>query len=170
MKILFLGTGAADYNEKHREMIGYRRNSSALVDECILIDPGPCVLDAIASFCVDISKIKSVTGEGISEIKEDGETLLVSTIYDDAPGSVSFNDVLLERCENCKSKKHVAYDELLGEEGDVIESSRFDEVKKLEEISSDELLKEGTLVIPFSSHTGEGKIELLKEIFKYTNL
>ena len=60
MKILFLGTGAADYNEKHREMIGYRRNSSALVDECILIDPGPCIPDAIASFGVDISKIKYV--------------------------------------------------------------------------------------------------------------
>lgn len=60
MKILFLGTGAADYNEKHREMIGYRRNSSALVDECILIDPGPCVPDAIKSFGVDISKIKYV--------------------------------------------------------------------------------------------------------------
>jgi len=28
----------------------------------------------------------------------------------------------------------------------------------------------GTLVLPFSSHTGEGKSELLKEIFKYTNL
>ena len=60
MKILFLGTGAADYNEKHRDMIGYRRNSSALVDGCILIDPGPCVPDALKSFGVDVAGIKYI--------------------------------------------------------------------------------------------------------------
>ena len=48
--------------------------------------------------------------------------------------------------------------------------NKTDRMKKLEEISTDEILAEGTLVIPFSSHTGEGKTELLKEIFKYTNL
>ena len=48
--------------------------------------------------------------------------------------------------------------------------NKTDRNKKLEEISSDELLAEGTLVIPFSSHTGEGKTEIIKEIFKYTNL
>ena len=47
-------------------------------------------------------------------------------------------DVLAERCINCKSKKHVAYDELLGEEGDVIDSARFDEVARLEAMSADE--------------------------------
>ncbi len=60
MKILFLGTGAADYNEKHRDMIGYRRNSSALVDGYILIDPGPCVPDALKSFGVDVAGIKYI--------------------------------------------------------------------------------------------------------------
>ena len=43
-----------------------------------------------------------------------------------------------ERCVNCKSKAHVAYDELLGEEGEIIESNRFDEVEKLEKMTADE--------------------------------
>ena len=59
---------------------------------------------------VDVSKLKAITGEGISGIKEDGENLLVTTIYEDNPIAVSSKDVLLERCVNCKSKKHVAYD------------------------------------------------------------
>ena len=60
MKILFLGTGAADYSERHRGTEGYRRNSSALVDGCILIDPGPCVPDAIVSMGVDATKIRYI--------------------------------------------------------------------------------------------------------------
>ncbi len=39
---------------------------------------------------------------------------------------------IAERCENCKSKKHVTYDELVGDDGDILESKRFDEVAKLE--------------------------------------
>lgn len=52
MELLFLGTGAADYNESHRHMDGYRRNTSLLIDGCLLIDPGPCVLDALDTFGV----------------------------------------------------------------------------------------------------------------------
>jgi GTP-binding protein len=48
--------------------------------------------------------------------------------------------------------------------------NKTDRNKQLEAISNDEILAEGTTIIPFSSHTGEGKTELLKEIFKYTNL
>jgi ferredoxin len=86
----------------------------------------------------DISKVKAVTKDGISDIKADGEKLVVTTIYDDEPVLVNAKDVLLERCINCKSKKHVAYDELLGEEGDVTDSARFDEVAKLEAMTPDE--------------------------------
>ncbi len=87
---------------------------------------------------VDVSKLKSVTGDGIIEIKEDGENLLVSTIYEEKPVTVPVKDVLLERCINCKSKKHVAFDELLGDDGEVIDSGRFDEVAKFESMSPDE--------------------------------
>jgi phosphoribosyl 1,2-cyclic phosphate phosphodiesterase len=60
MKILFLGTGAADYSEEHRNLSGYRRNASALIDETLLIDPGPCVPDALATFKVRTDKIRYV--------------------------------------------------------------------------------------------------------------
>lgn len=43
-----------------------------------------------------------------------------------------------ERCSVCKSKKHITYDELIGEEGDVLESKRFDEVEKLEAMTAAE--------------------------------
>ncbi len=85
----------------------------------------------------DIEKIKKITGEGISKI-ECSEKLAVTTIYDDTPVLVEINDVLAERCANCKSKKHVAYDELIGDEGEVIDSTRFDEVEKLEAMTPDE--------------------------------
>ncbi|MBR4941486.1 MAG: 4Fe-4S dicluster domain-containing protein, partial [Clostridia bacterium] len=47
-------------------------------------------------------------------------------------------DATAERCLACKSKKHVAYDELFGEEGEVVASDRFDEVAKLEALTPDE--------------------------------
>ncbi|MBE6562730.1 MAG: 4Fe-4S ferredoxin [Ruminococcaceae bacterium] len=85
----------------------------------------------------DIEKIKKITGEGIAKI-ECGEKLAVTTIYNDAPVPVDPSDVLAERCANCKSKKHVAYDELIGDEGEVVSSARFDEVEKLEAMTPDE--------------------------------
>ena len=45
---------------------------------------------------------------------------------------------LSERCANCKSKKHVTYDELIGEDGDLLDSKRFDEVARLEAMTADE--------------------------------
>ena len=86
----------------------------------------------------DISKVKAIVGDGISSVAFDGESILASTIYADEPVRVNANDVLLERCINCKSRKHVAYDELLGDEGDVIESARFDEVARIEAMTPDQ--------------------------------
>ena len=86
----------------------------------------------------DISKIKSITGEGISSVSFEGDAITVTTLYADDPITVDCSDVLAERCVNCKSKKHVAYDELLGEEGDIVDSARFDEVARLEAMTPDE--------------------------------
>ena len=86
----------------------------------------------------DISKVKAVCGDGITAIDFDGEDLKVTTLYNDAPVSVKASDVLLERCVNCKSKKHTAYDELMGDDGEVIDSARFDEVARLEAMTADE--------------------------------
>lgn len=86
----------------------------------------------------DISKIKAICGDGISSITADGEKISVTTLYDDAPTVIDFKDVLAERCVNCKSKKHVAFDELLGDDGEVLDSNRFDEVARIEAMTPDE--------------------------------
>ena len=85
----------------------------------------------------DIEKVKKITSEGISSI-ECGEKIAVTTIYSDEPVLIDSADVLAERCINCKSRKLVAYDELLGENGDVLDSNRFDEVAQLEAMTPDE--------------------------------
>ena len=86
---------------------------------------------------VDINKIKAIVGDGVVSVNTESDTLKVDTLYDGVK-EIAKADVLLERCANCKSKKHVAYDELIGEDGQVIESARFDEVAKLEAMSADE--------------------------------
>ena len=86
----------------------------------------------------DISKVKAITGEGITSVAFEGDSIVVTTLYADEPVSVEASKVLAERCVNCKSKKHVAYDELLCETGDVVESARFDEVARLEAMTPDE--------------------------------
>lgn len=48
--------------------------------------------------------------------------------------------------------------------------NKTDRASQLAKIAGDSLLADGTAVIPFSSHTGEGKTELLREILKYTDL
>lgn len=83
----------------------------------------------------DVSKLKD-TAEGIVSVT-DGEKITVETLYD-GKIEIDKNDVLTERCKNCKSKKHVAYDELLGDDGEVIDSARFDEVEKIEKMTPDE--------------------------------
>lgn len=61
MKLLFLGTGAADWDIKSPErQEGFRRYTSTLVDGCLLIDPGPCVSEALRTFGADRSKIKYI--------------------------------------------------------------------------------------------------------------
>ena len=86
---------------------------------------------------VDIGKVKGFVSDGISSIDGTEDALTVNTIYGDAV-SLDYKDVLLEKCVSCKSKKHVAYDELLGETGEVLDSNRFDEVARIEAMTADE--------------------------------
>ena len=86
----------------------------------------------------DIAKVKALVGEGIVSVETDGDAISVTTLYEDAPIRVKTADVLAERCINCKSRKHVAYDELMGDEGEVISSARFDEVARIEAMTPDE--------------------------------
>ncbi len=75
--------------------------------------------------------------DSILSVDTEGDTVRVETLYD---GVKTFPaaDLLPDRCRNCKSKKHVTYDELIGEEGEVLASGRFDEVEKLEKMTPDE--------------------------------
>ena len=84
----------------------------------------------------DNEKVKQLF-DGIVSITSEGDDLKVETLYDGVK-TVAKADVLAERCATCKSKKHVAYDELMGEDGEVLDSNRFDEVEKLEKMSADE--------------------------------
>ena len=61
MKITFLGTGAADWKfQKHKDLEGFRRNSSLLIDDCFLIDPGADVPNALSTFEKNADEIKYI--------------------------------------------------------------------------------------------------------------
>ena len=46
MKLHFLGTGAADWDiSRRRDDMEWRRFSSTLIDDTLLIDPGPHIFD-----------------------------------------------------------------------------------------------------------------------------
>ncbi len=86
---------------------------------------------------IDSDKLKATVCDGISKVDCDGEKIVVDTIYG---GKKEFSkaSLLAERCINCKSKTHVAYDELLGDSEEVSECGRFDAVAKLEAMTPDE--------------------------------
>lgn len=59
MHIQFLGTGAADWDAPNLD--GERRfRSSALIDGCLLIDPGPDVLTAAQAHAIDLRSVRYV--------------------------------------------------------------------------------------------------------------
>ena len=61
MKITYLGTGAADWVMKlHKNMAGFRRRSSLLIDDVLLIDPGPDVPDAFETFKKDMNGVRYI--------------------------------------------------------------------------------------------------------------
>lgn len=61
MKITFLGTGAADWPlEKPAGAAEFRRLSSALIDDTLLIDPGPQVFEALRDTAKDPAAIRYI--------------------------------------------------------------------------------------------------------------
>lgn len=85
----------------------------------------------------DVNKIKADGVCGISSITETDDSIIAETIYGDKKEYKKY-EVMAERCLSCKSKKVVIYDELIGENGEVLDSNRFDEVEKLEAMTSEE--------------------------------
>lgn len=84
----------------------------------------------------DAEKIRAAGCDSIIGISEEGDKLTVDTLC----GERVFdkNDVLLERCTVCKSRKIVVFDEIIGEQGEECDSRRFDEVAGLEAMTSEE--------------------------------
>ena len=84
----------------------------------------------------DMEKLRAKGCEGVISVREEGENLVAETLY----GAQSFlrTDVLAERCAACKSKKLVTFDELIGEQGEEVESDRFGEVARLEAMTPEE--------------------------------
>lgn len=60
MKLRFLGTGAADWTLADLKNPEYRFFSSALIDEVLLIDPGPHIFLSAEKYEIDLSKVKYV--------------------------------------------------------------------------------------------------------------
>ena len=93
MKITFLGTGAADWKlQQHKDVEGFRRNSSILVDDCLLIDPGTDVPNALMTFGKNVSEIKYIINTHKHSDHYNEETLLhlhKARFYSMSAGDVS---------------------------------------------------------------------------------
>ena len=84
----------------------------------------------------DGETLKAKGVKGILGIRTEGDSFVVDTLYGEK--TLAKADALPERCLSCKSKKHMVYDELLGPEGEVLDSHRFDMVEKIEKMTPDE--------------------------------
>ncbi len=85
----------------------------------------------------DMDKIRNAGAKGVLSVTREGDTLSIDTLY--GPMTMAKADAHAERCITCKSRKLVAYDEKLGEDGDIIENSgRFHMVEKLEAMTPEE--------------------------------
>lgn len=107
-----------------------------LVKEHRIIRENVYVIGIPGSPKLDIEKIKAKGITGILNVKNENYTLKIETIYGEE--TMPFYEAVSGKCADCKSKKHVVYDELIGEDGDVLESNRFDMVEKLENMTAQE--------------------------------
>lgn len=85
---------------------------------------------------LDIEKIKSKGIKGIEKIEDDDKELTITTLYGEK--KLDRTEALLDKCLCCKGKKHVAFDEIIGEETETPENNRFELVEKLEAMTPDE--------------------------------
>ena len=86
----------------------------------------------------DIEKVKERGLNAICDITEDDTSITVETAYGEKEKIMKY-EVMAERCLSCKSKKIVIFDELIGENGEVVEDcNRFDMVARLEAMTPDE--------------------------------
>ena len=85
---------------------------------------------------LDIEKIKAQGIKGVTKVIDEGEELLVKTIYGES--KVARKDVLLEKCDTCKSKELKVFDEVIGENEETETKDRFEMVSELENMTAEE--------------------------------
>lgn len=86
---------------------------------------------------VDADTVKSKGIKGITGMESDGETVTIHTLYGDK--TMPKTETLGDKCKTCKSKKHVIFDEMIGNDGEVnTDGARFELVEKLEAMTPDE--------------------------------
>ncbi|MGN0666831.1 MAG: 4Fe-4S dicluster domain-containing protein [Huintestinicola sp.] len=87
---------------------------------------------------VNAEAVRSKGIKGITDMESDGENVTVHTLYGDK--QLPLSETLGAKCATCKSKKHAAFDELLGgEDGEVNnDGKRFEKVAELEAMTPDE--------------------------------
>ena len=95
MDIRFLGTGAADWCRDDKNRTDYRRLSSLLIDNELLIDPGPEIFDFEADF-------------NFNGIYNDIENILVTHSHDDHFCPKNVGKLCAVRPRNIFLEKHVA--------------------------------------------------------------
>lgn len=81
-------------------------------------------------------KIRMKGMSGLTGYHVDGDKVTVDTLY--GSETVNKNEILWDKCATCHSKKHVIFDELLGEEGKDCDVDRFVGVTELENMTPDE--------------------------------
>lgn len=102
-----------------------------IVRENVYVIGIPAILE------LDADAIRGTGIEGIIDIKTDDTTITVETLY--GTETLKKEDYVLERCNSAKSYKVVAYDEMMGFNGEEVEdSTRFDQVAALEAMTPDE--------------------------------
>ena len=69
----------------------------------------------------DIEKVKDRGLSAICDITEDDTSITVETAYGEKEKIMKY-EVMAERCLSCKSKKIVIFDDLIGENGEVVEA------------------------------------------------
>ena len=85
----------------------------------------------------DVNKLKAKGIEGIIGIAMQDGNYTVETVY--GTQTVPAYEATADRCLCCKSKKHVVYDELIGEDGtEEPDCGRFEQVEALEKMTPEE--------------------------------
>lgn len=108
-----------------------------LIKEHRIIRENVYIIGVACTGKVDADTVKAKGISGITGIESDGETVTVHTLYGDE--TLPKTETLGDKCKTCKSKKHVVFDEMIGDDGEVNgDGARFELVDKLERMTPDQ--------------------------------